>query len=299
MLSLTLFLACGTHAAPPAPVTQAPPGFWDHWGDGQGELAGYRLTQPRYGEPRSGEAVLVTVTETFTGAGRVKSDGGHGDEYPVVKLNEVRDFQTGIYDYNVLTSVFLRLDGVDPLGLPNKVSFSLQEWCGHVYEELAPTGVGLTQLTHSYFDGESVGSAVHDTPRGGVVADAMPMLVRGLGGPLLAPGERREVPWLASALDRRLHHRPVSWATAVLSLASDTSSTTVPAGTFTTREWTARPSAGPVSQWWVEVDPPHRLVRWARDDGEVGELTGVTRRRYWQDKREGDEALRAELGLTP
>ena len=32
------------------------------------------------------------------------------DVYPVLKLNVVRDFQTGIYNYNTLTSVFARED---------------------------------------------------------------------------------------------------------------------------------------------------------------------------------------------
>ena len=100
--------------------SQAPPGFWDHWGDGSAELAGYRLTQPRYGQARRGEAVFVTVTEEFTRATRVKSDGGHGDEYPILKLNEVRDFQTGVYDYNVLTSSFLALTGAAPVVCPRR-----------------------------------------------------------------------------------------------------------------------------------------------------------------------------------
>ena len=47
--------------------------FWAHWGDGKGELNGYRLIQPRYGEKRAGTAVLVYVTEDFSDALRVKA----------------------------------------------------------------------------------------------------------------------------------------------------------------------------------------------------------------------------------
>jgi hypothetical protein len=39
---------------------------------------------PRHGELQSGEAVLVTVTEAFTDAWRVRSDGGHGDVHAVL-----------------------------------------------------------------------------------------------------------------------------------------------------------------------------------------------------------------------
>ena len=73
LLSLSL-CACAPVVADDVALSQAAAGFWDHWGDGSAELAGYRLTQPRYGQARRGEAVFVTVTEEFTRATRVKSD---------------------------------------------------------------------------------------------------------------------------------------------------------------------------------------------------------------------------------
>ena len=39
--------------------SQAPDGFWDHWGDGRAEISAYSLTQPRYGEQHPGEVVLI------------------------------------------------------------------------------------------------------------------------------------------------------------------------------------------------------------------------------------------------
>src|SRR6185503_7282151 len=81
--------------------------FWKRWGDGRGELAGYDLTFPRYGSLRKGVAITIFVTETFSHSLRVKSDPGRhpaSDEYPVMKLNLVQDFGTGIYDYNLMTS---------------------------------------------------------------------------------------------------------------------------------------------------------------------------------------------------
>ncbi|MEO0604887.1 MAG: hypothetical protein AAF211_25875, partial [Myxococcota bacterium] len=170
----TLFaLACSpaSEAAEPGRVSAD---FWDHWGDGRAELSAYRLATPRYGQSRSGQVTLVFVTERFTEAQRVKSDGGHGDEYPILKVNEVRDFQTGIYDYNVMTSTFLRLDGGAPWGEPVKVSMSMQEWCGHVYEHVLPMRDQLAWTQHSYFDGE--GDRVVDLGRreAGVHADALP-----------------------------------------------------------------------------------------------------------------------------
>ncbi|MCA1664656.1 MAG: hypothetical protein LC659_10370, partial [Myxococcales bacterium] len=112
--------------------------FWKYWGDGKAELDGYALVEPRYGQPRQGTAVAVFVTEDFSDALRVKADPQKhekSDLVPVMKLNLVRDFQTGIYDYNTMTSTFVRTEfnGGDAYWPLEKTSFSSQEWCGHVY----------------------------------------------------------------------------------------------------------------------------------------------------------------------
>src|SRR5215467_6970606 len=89
--------------------------FWKRWGDGRGELCGYDLTIPRYGALRRGVAVTIFVTETFSNSRRVKADPGKhppSDEFPVMKLNLVEDYQTGVYDYNVMTSSFVALTPV-------------------------------------------------------------------------------------------------------------------------------------------------------------------------------------------
>ncbi len=302
-------VACGgsahSGAASPGPTrtaeaSQAPDGFWDHWGDGKGELAGYALKMVRYGELRQGEAVLITVTEDFTAQQRVKSDGGHGDEYPVIKLNEVRDFQTGFYDYNVMTSSFLALDGRLPRGVPTKLSFSMQEWCGHAYEQLlfdaTDQGVQARRTAHSYFDGEADRSDRPAVPAGMVSADALPMLVRGLTGTLVEPGASRTVPLLPRLLDLRMQHEALSWPQATITRAAQAHTREVPAGSFEVERWTVQ-EGELTTTFEVETAPPHRLVAWSRSDGEEAVLTGVVRRAYWQDNQAGGEALRAELGL--
>lgn len=214
---LALVLAAGCAAAGAAPTqgrSMATPGFWEHWGDGRAEVAGYRLTRPRYGELRSGESILITVTEDFAPGPMVKSDGGHGDAFPVLKLNRVEDFQTGIYDYNAMTSVFLPLDGSVARGGPAKLAFSMQEWCGSVYEHWIQRGREWTWTSHSYFDGEADQERVGSVPPGAVVEDAWPLLIRGVVGELLKPGEERVVPWLPGAMERRLGHRPLEWTEA-------------------------------------------------------------------------------------
>src|SRR5688572_26609928 len=105
--------------------------FDSHWHDGKAELDGYRLTVSRYGQERTGTAVMIFVTEPFSTSKHVKVDNPRAnpaDTFDALKLNLVRDFQTGIYDYNTMVSVFVRSDTFAPV----KVSFSSAEWCGHV-----------------------------------------------------------------------------------------------------------------------------------------------------------------------
>jgi hypothetical protein len=282
-------LGCAVAASPP-PLA---PGFWDHWGDGKAELDGYRLTTPRYGAPRSGYAVLVFVTETFTGKTAVKSDGGHDDEYPVLKLNEIRHFQTGIYDYDLMTSTFAALDGRHPPGVPVKVSFGSQEWCGNLYDQLLIDGRRVHRTRHSYFDGEADVDDVYRRPEGSWYADSLPIAVRGLLGEL-ATGALSVYPTLA---DVRLSHGKLEPRPATLSRDAGPHDVTVPAGTFSVVSTTLAVEGGPSTTWDVEAAAPRRIVRWTRSDGEVAELTGSSRRQYWKENAPGGEEHLRELGL--
>lgn len=289
---LVTTLGCSASGAAPLPAATAPPGFWEHWGDGQAELNGYTLTQPRYGELRRGEAVLVFVTEDFDDAARVKSDRGGPGTFPALKLNAAWDFQTGIYDYNAMTSVFVPLDGRLPAGRPAKVSFSMQEWCGHVYDQVVVRGDAAARTVHSYFEGEADQQSTLGLDDGTVFADALPILVRGLVGEVPAGRPLSLVPRLA---DLRMLHQPWDTDDASIEVGAPAEAT-VPAGAFAVRpvtvsgrtEWTT---------YLVEIAPPHRLVGWSRSTGEVAELTGSFRSPYWRQSANADAPLRRRLGL--
>ncbi len=275
----------------------APQDFWAHWGDGKAELNGYLLKQPRYGTVRTGSAILVFVTEDFSGSLRVKADPEKhpaADVYPVLKLNAVREFRTGIYDYHVMTSTFLRVARGWPLA---KVSFSSQEWCGHVWHQIVPRGGKLDGLFHSYFDGEADG--VDDLPMvdGGVLEDALPVLLRPWNGEYLKPGESRTVSMLPSLLWTRLNHTPLAWTKAVISRAPATGTVSVPAGRFEVTVYTVEIGAGRRLGFEIESAPPYRLVRQAGPDGEELSLEGSTRLAYWRLNAPGGEAHRKDLGL--
>ena len=306
-----LVVACGSAAQPR--LTLAAPSyddaFWNAWGDGNAELSTYDLTYVRYGEPRQGLAVAIFVTETFAVDPRVKSEDPRraaADTFPVLKLNLVQDFATGIYDYNVMTSAFVALadSRAGGAGRPTKLSFSSQEWCGQVYSQLVMDTDSARFVGHSYFHGEADAAATIDWPRDGVAEDTLLVWARGLAAPLLQPGEERSVPLLRSLEVSRMEHHPLRWEPAMLSRASRTERIEVPAGQFEVVRYEARiaaPGGEAGRHWtfWVEVPPPQRVVVWERELGARAELVASRRLPYW--KLNGTDGVRhlAELGLEP
>jgi hypothetical protein len=260
-------------------------------------MNGYRLTQPRYGHRRPGTAVLIYVTEDFSDSLRVKADPGKhpaADVYPVLKLNAVRDFQTGIYDYNVMTSVFARVEAGWPVA---KVSFTSQEWCGHVYHHLVPRAGRAGGIFHSYFDGEADGTDDLALPADGVMEDALPILVRQWLGEWVPRGGSKSVPFLPSLLRSRLDHRRLAWGRATVSRAASSSRVAVPAGAFEVETWTVAEDGGRTLTFFVETAAPFRLVRWTSSDGEEAALLGSKRLAYWEMNGPGGEKSLRGIGL--
>lgn len=289
----------GQGAEPQAPIFDS--AFWSVWGDGQAELSGYRLTEPRYGELREGTAVLIFVTETFSNSLRVKSDPGRHpatDEFPVIKLNRIEDFQTGLYDYNLMTSVFAALTGVNgrPAGSPGKISFGSQEWCGHVYSQALFDSAAVRFTSHSYFDGEA-DEARAIAGRLFVAEDALLLWARGLAWPRMAPGQSLAAPMLRSLKSARLDHRALEVGQVILTVEAGTGPLTVPGGTFTVQHRTAHEDLGRGWMFDVEAAPPHRIIRWRNSDGEEAEYLGGGRMKYWQLSGRGGEAGLRDLGL--
>lgn len=289
------------HAAGPA----ADPQFGDYWHDGKAELDGYRITVQRYGHPRQGRGVAVYVTEPFSRSRHVKLDDPArtpDDALDVLKLNLVRDFQTGIYDYHTIVSLFVDSRSFAPL----KLVFSSSEWCGQVYEELNLAGRSLHQRVASYFEGESLERTL-EAPSGGIQEDQLFILLRGLDGPYLKPGETRSVPFLASPFYRRLAHRPAEWGAAKLTRRAAPDSVRVPAGSFAADVYDVQIPGGREGRFHIDRAYPHRVLRWewrAAAHGprlggtDLGELTGSTRLEYWRTHDPGDERYLTRIGLS-
>jgi hypothetical protein len=295
--------AAGAKGASPAP---ADPSFGSWWHDGKAELDGYRYTVTRYGQRRRGQCVAIYVTEPFSRIKRVKVDDparNPKDTFDVLKLNLVRDFQTGIYDYDTMTSLFVRSSDFEPV----KVSFASTEWCGNVYEELRLDPDLVSQKLSSYFEGES-GTQEVPRIRDGILEEELFIRLRGLNGEYLSAGESRTVPLLPSAFRRRLTHQPLRWTEARLERTAAPRTVVVPAGRFLVITYSVKIANGAEGFFFVEAAYPHRIVRWewkhpqgggrwGADSDDTGELTGSERLSYWKLHGEGDEKYLNRLGL--
>lgn len=124
--------------------------FKDYWYSGKAEITSYNLSQERYGEIRKGKAVNIFVSENFLPKEQVKADNVSKENISVLKLNQTKNFNTGIYPYSVMTSTF------SPISIQEnaiKISNSVQEWCGHVYMQLNNRNEYEIK-SHSYFADE-------------------------------------------------------------------------------------------------------------------------------------------------
>ncbi|MFY0650398.1 MAG: hypothetical protein JXQ96_00125 [Cyclobacteriaceae bacterium] len=135
---------------------QLHPDFGSYWYQGKAELSSFKLTQARYGELREGEAVLIFVTEDFSKSKQVKLDdpkANKADAVKVLKLNHTRNFNTGLYPYSMMESVFTpvyRNDNDKTL----KVTTSSQEWCGHTFSQLNLKNKKYKVSSKSYFESD-------------------------------------------------------------------------------------------------------------------------------------------------
>ena len=125
--------------------------FKKYWYAGEAEITSYTLEQARYGEIRSGKAVLIYVTEDFLPEIQVKADRPGPDNLPVLKLNATKNFNTGIYPYSIMQSTFYPVSDHQHA---IKVSSSMQEWCGHVFAQINNRSK-YEVMSHSYFQGEA------------------------------------------------------------------------------------------------------------------------------------------------
>jgi hypothetical protein len=296
MLAIILSLLLSTNKP-----TETPNGFWDYWGDGKGEVSSYRVVVSRYGELREGYSVLVFVTEDISRTTRIKDDSGKlpaPDRAPVLKLNRVVKFTTGIYDYSLLTSTFSSVSAElgRPAFEPLKISFSAQEWCGHVMQILIPQRDQIELTLHSYFEREGDQKRSIKLPANAAYEDNLPIWIRELNGDVLTTGQKRELQIFPASWVSRVSHQQADFQSGWI-MKENGETLKSPEGNAATHRWTWQ-IGNRKEMYWVEKNYPRRILKWNSSDGGSGEIKKTLRLPYWQLHNNADLPYREQLGLS-
>ncbi|TNE54466.1 MAG: septum formation inhibitor Maf [Bacteroidetes bacterium] len=263
--------------------------FKSYWYQGGAELNVYDLHQARYGEYRKGQAVMVFVTEPFQSEKLVKADQSSPKNKQVLKLNYLKKFSTGVYDYSMMLSDFFPLkSGAHAL----KVTASSQEWCGHTFMQLENRKDFEIQL-HSYFESEGEQDVKLKSLH---LEDDVMNQIR-VNPELLPQGDFEMLP---SLFYMRLKHKEVKayQANAELTSVSDTLQLyhlTYPREHRSLKVYFGK--SFPHTIWsWEESYPES----WTDDSNimtSTATLTKQMRLPYWEHNKEKDSIYRRELGL--
>ncbi|MDB5036024.1 MAG: hypothetical protein JWQ98_3265 [Chlorobi bacterium] len=273
--------------------------FAAYWNQGKGEITRYALEQARYGEIRSGDAVLIFVTEDFRGDKQVKleSDPAGKDVIPVLKLNLTKKFTTGIYPYSMMTSVFTPV-ALAPDTRAIKITTSSQEWCGHTWTQFNLRGGKYDVQEHSYFENEADLAFPMDAA---MPEDEVWARIR------IAPGTLPigDISVIPGTMTARLRHiQPaVEPATAVMTVLPADST-----GAKLARYSLTYANSGRSLAIDFETEFPHRIMGWSETykDGFGPKAVMLTTRAvrtnslmidYWTKNSTADDSLRMELGL--
>ena len=151
---LLLLVSCEDKNAQKKPQLSDSQEFREYWYKGKAEISSYDLQQAQYGKLNKGEAVMIFVTEDFRLDKQVKLESDAKEQATtVLKLNFIKKFITGIYDYSLYTSVFTPVQ-TSSFPATLKVTNTSQEWCGQSFLQINYRQNGYQVLGRSYFEEE-------------------------------------------------------------------------------------------------------------------------------------------------
>lgn len=268
-------------------------GFNKYWYQGKAEISSYQLKQARYGAIREGSAVLVFVTEPFSKSKQVKlntTDRNEEDVVKILKLNLVKKFTTGIYDYSILQSIFTPID-IKNYDHSIKVTTSLQEWCGHTYTQINLQKYKYKIALNSYFETE--GDQEYQVELA-MLEDEIWNLIR-IAPNTLPTGEIQVIPNTATA---RLRHTSLGVEEAIAKLSQHERD----------QKLMTYHIHFLLSQRNLKIHYhkkfPHEIEGWQETYIDNGKELSTTASRtktilsdYWNKYQVKDESIRNELGL--
>lgn len=240
------------------------------WDQGKAEVARYAAARVFYGQKQDYELVRIAVKEGFKPAEWVKGAGP--DALKTIAIHDVPTHRP----YSYRQQVVVHVPRADPRELW-AAAMSSQEWCGATFVRLRAGPEGVERIAHSYWEGE--GERSDRLPRGVVLADQVPFLVRAI--------DWQRTPALDLALLPTLlgNRAPASEPQAARLERLADEEIAVPAGTYSCRHvrvirQTARGEE--VDHYWIGTGPERPLVKFKDATGE-GQLSSLTWMAYWED----------------
>lgn len=288
--SLFLLLSCGRPENLNAEKLNLHENYNKYWNSGKAELNRYSLKQARYGSVHEGHLVLVFVTEPFLKDKQVKPDRASDGDYTVLKMNRMRKFTTGVYDYSMMTSIFTSpYKKTHPRTV--KLTMSGQDWCGMVFTQYNLRDQKYRVRSFSYFEDEG---DQNFQVKAAMPEDEIFNLIR-LDYRALPQGKIKIIP---SEAILRLKHEPTRSVTARAELKEEGKQFIYSVTYSEKHRLVIR----------FEKEFPHRITSFNRSFksgwGENARMLNTEavlektiRSPYWQKHQPEDKKLREELGL--
>lgn len=262
--------------------------FNAYWYAGKAEIKTYNLTQSRYGELHKGTATVIFVTEPFLKIKGVKPNGYNKDQVPVLKMNLLKKFGTGIYPYSMMLSTFTSLQ--ESTGMV-KATASGQEWCGQIFSQMNQRKNKYDVVSYSYFEQE--GDTQFTLPTV-ITEDEIRSRIR-IDAKKLPLGEIDIIPGLYYT---RLEQHQFKVEKAVASLKTGKENTTYTI-IYPKRERTLAIT--------FSANFPHEIIKWEetyadkRAPDKKLTTTAILNKSknidYWNYNKEEDKNIRKELGV--
>ncbi len=239
---------------------------------------------------------MIFVTEDFLTDEQVKNDHYQNpNSTNVLKMNMIRRFTTGLYDYSIMSSVFTP---VKTSAYPNtlKVTTSTQDWCGQTFMQLNYRDSEYATQIRSYF--ESEGDQNFSVPTA-ILEDELFNRIR-INPEALPTGKVEMLPSLTIA---RLRHKTFE------PLEANASKSAYEGDEFEGENLQVYKVKYPEGNRTLEIvfesESPYKIAGWKeRYPGFDGKMRTTIANRgntimspYWQKNALEDAAKRADLGV--
>ncbi len=253
--------------------------------EGKAEIAQYKGKVKRYHQFRDAHLALITVFEPFDYNLLVKSE--QSNNY-IIKQNQVLTFQTGVYPYRQMNSLFWNPSNLFLM----KGVMTSQEWCGQSFKQVIYKNNNFYLKFHTYWEDAVEGEFKYKIPnKMYFFYDELPFILRFLTidfdtkeiqlFPLLMSSRVNQTGWDIDEVIRnpdfkkallikqkekiRFKNRSVEVSKYILEI-EDKKDT-----------------------FYFDFNHPYNiLIKWERNDGGFFELESISYAKYWELNRIGD-----------